>query len=45
MSAIGTTYDASTLATLRETMALKAVEEPMLMRARRRLISTVMPME
>jgi len=38
-------YEASTLATLRETMALKAVVEPMLMRARRRLITTVIPIE
>lgn len=42
---MGTMYEASTLATLRETMALKAVVEPMLMRARRRLITTVIPIE
>ena len=38
-------YEASTLATLRETIALKAAEEPMLIRARRRLIVAVTPME
>ena len=42
---IGMMYEASTLATLRETMALNAVVEPILMRARRRLITTVMPIE
>lgn len=42
---MGTMYEARTLATLRETMALKAAEEPILMRARRSEIRTVMPME
>lgn len=42
---MGTMYEASTLATLRETIALKAVEEPILMRASSRLIATVTAME
>ena len=45
MSAIGTMYEASTLATLRETIALKAVMEPILIRASSKLMTTVMPME
>ena len=43
MSDIGTMYDASTLATLSDTMALKAVLEPMLIRASSKLMTTVMP--
>lgn len=42
---MGTMYDASTLMTLSETMALKAVEEPMLMSASSRLMTTVTAME
>ena len=38
-------YEAVKLMTLRETMALKAVDDPMLTRARRRLMMTVMPIE
>ena len=42
---MGIIYEASTLMTLREIMALKAVDDPILMRARRRLTMTVMKME
>ncbi len=42
---MGIMYEAKTLMTLRETMALKAVVDPILMRARRTLIVTVMPIE
>lgn len=38
-------YEASALMTPRETIALKAVDDPMLIRARRRLMTTVMPIE
>lgn len=38
-------YDASTLMTLRETIALKAVDDPILMRARRRTMMTAMAIE
>lgn len=41
----GIIYEASTLMTLRETMALKAVVDPIYMRARRRLMITVIPTE
>lgn len=42
---MGTMYEASTLMTLRETTALKAAEEPRLMRASSKLIMTVTAME
>lgn len=42
---MGSMYEASTLMTLREMIALKAVDDPILIRARRRLMMTVMAME
>lgn len=42
---MGIIYEASVLMTPRETMALKAVDDPMLIRARRRLMMTVIPIE
>ena len=45
IKAIGMMYDASTLATLKETVALKAVIEPMLIRARSKPMTTVTPIE
>ena len=42
---MGAIYEASVLATPRETMALNAVDDPVLMRARRRLMITVTPIE
>ena len=42
---IGAIYEASVDATPSETIALKAVDDPMLMRARRRLMVTVTPIE
>lgn len=42
---IGIMYEASTLMTLREIMALNAVVEPILMRARSKLMMTVIPIE
>ena len=42
---MGIMYEANTLMTLREMIALKAVVDPILMRARRRLMVTVIPIE
>lgn len=43
--AMGIIYEASMLATLSDTIALKAAEEPMLMRPRRRLRRAVTAIE
>ena len=42
---MGIIYEANTLITLREMIALKAVDDRILMRARRRLMVTVIPIE
>ena len=42
---MGSIYEANTLMTLREMMALNAVDDPILIRASRRLILTVIAME